>query len=258
MSEPADRPTAARLRDILAGFAGRRVLALGDMVADEYIVGRPVRLSREAALPALEWVDRSIAPGGATNLARNLRALGAAVAVAGVIGRDEPGAALQRQLIAEGIGVEALIAEADRPTSTVTRVIGGGPQLVSQQLARIDRKAQTEIGVDARARIAAFLRREIPRADALVISDYENGVINPDLIAAALPLAAAHNLSPRWTRTALSGVSRASRSRRRTRTKQQPNSAARCATTRTSAVARGNCSAGWTRAMCWSRAAARG
>lgn len=187
-------PTAARLRGILDGFAGRRVVVLGDMVADEYIIGRPVRLSREAPLPVLEWVDRYIVPGGATNLARNLRALGAEVAVAGVIGRDEPGATLRRQLLDEGIGVEALVEEAGRPTSTITRVIGGGPQIVSQQLARIDRKVRDEIGAEARSRIGAFLRREIPRAGALLLSDYENGVIGPDLIAAALPLATEHGL----------------------------------------------------------------
>src|SRR5881409_1339251 len=79
MSE-TDRPAPGRLQELLKGFAGRRVLVLGDMVADEYIVGRPVRLSREAPLPVLEWVDRYIVPGGATNLARNVRSLGGEVA----------------------------------------------------------------------------------------------------------------------------------------------------------------------------------
>src|SRR5207244_431111 len=85
----SDRPAPGRLRELLEGFAGRRVLVLGDMVADEYIVGRPVGLSREAPLPVLQWVDRYIVPGGATNVARNVRSLGGEVAVAGVIGRDE-------------------------------------------------------------------------------------------------------------------------------------------------------------------------
>jgi rfaE bifunctional protein kinase chain/domain len=189
-----EQPPATRLRDLLAGFSGRRVVVLGDMVADEYIVGRPARLSREAPIPVLEWEDRYIVPGGATNLARNVRALGADVVVAGVIGRDEPGEALHRRLIEEGIGVEGLVEEESRPTATKTRVIGGSPQVVSQQLARIDRVVRTPIGEDARERIVACLRRELPRADALIVSDYENGVIGQEIIAAALPLAVAHGL----------------------------------------------------------------
>lgn len=189
----AIRPAPRRLHELLKGFSSRRVLVLGDMVADEYIVGRPVRLSREAPLPVLEWVDRYIVPGGATNLARNVRSLGGDVAVAGVIGRDEPGQSLRQRLRDEGIGVEGLVDEEGRPTSTKTRVIGGSPQVVSQQIARIDRVVQTEIGDAAKAHIIAYLRRELPRVDALIVSDYENGVINADIIAAALPLAVEHN-----------------------------------------------------------------
>ena len=192
MSE-TDRPAPTRLHQLLQGFAGRRVLVLGDMVADEYIVGRPVGLSREAPLPVLEWVDRYIVPGGATNVARNVRSLGGEVAVAGVIGHDEPGQVLRRRLVDEGIGVAGLVEEEGRPTSTKTRVIGGSQQVVSQQIARIDRVVRAEIGDAAKAHIIAYLQRELPHIDALIVSDYENGVINGDIIAAALPLAAQHD-----------------------------------------------------------------
>jgi len=187
-------PAAARLLDLVSNFAGRRVLVLGDMVADEYIEGRPVRLSREAPLPVLEWVNRYIVPGGATNLALNVRALGGEVAVAGVVGADEPGEKLRERLVEDGIGVDGLAVEVGRPTSTKTRVIGGSSQVVSQQIARIDRVDRTEIGDEAKSHIMAYLRRAAPSFDALIISDYENGVINADIIAAALPLAHAHGL----------------------------------------------------------------
>ena len=189
-----DPPAATRLRELLNGFASRRILVLGDMVADEYIVGRPVSLSREAPLPVLEWVDRYIVPGGATNLARNVRSLGGEVSVAGVIGCDEPGQVLRNRLITDGIGIEGLIEEPTRPTSTKTRVVGGSPQVVSQQIARIDRVVRTEIGGAAKARIVEYLQRELARVDALIFSDYENGVINGDIIAAALPLAEQRDL----------------------------------------------------------------
>lgn len=193
MSAP-ERPPRERLHQLLTGFRGRRVLVLGDMLADEYIIGRPMRLSREAPLPVLEWTDRYIIPGGATNLARNVRALGGECAVAGVIGADEPGATLRERLVAEGIGVAGLAEEASRPTATATRVIGSSPQVVSQQIARIDRVVRAEIGPAAKERIVAYLERELPRCDALVVSDYEHGVINGEIIAAALPLAGAHGL----------------------------------------------------------------
>jgi len=191
----SNNPSQQRLRELVAGFTGRRILALGDMVADEYIIGRPVRLSREAPIPVLEWTDRYIVPGGGANLARNARTLGGEVAVAGVIGRDEPGGALRESLLAAGVGIAGLVEEHGRPTSTKTRVIGGSSQVVSQQIARIDRVVSTEIDDAAKARIIDYLRRELPRFDALIISDYENGVINRDIIAAALPLAHEHGLT---------------------------------------------------------------
>src|SRR5438445_12492837 len=103
-----DRAAPTRLHQLLQGFAGRRVLVIGDMVADEYIIGRPVRLSREAPVPVLEWQERYIIPGGAANLARNLRSMGCEVEVAGVIGKDEPGETLRRRLVDEGIGIAGL------------------------------------------------------------------------------------------------------------------------------------------------------
>lgn len=193
--EHGSASTPARLYSTLRGFAGRRVLVLGDMLADEYIIGRPSRLSREAPIPVLEWVDRYIVPGGATNLARNCRALGATVAVCGTIGDDEPGRALATCLADEGIATVGLISEAQRPTATATRVIGGGPQIVSQQIARIDRVVREPLTVETQARLIAFLQDAIPAYDALVVSDYEHGVIAPDLIAAALPLARQHGLT---------------------------------------------------------------
>ncbi len=191
----SNNPSQQRLRELVAGFADRRILALGDMVADEYIIGRPERLSREAPIPVLEWTGRYIVPGGGANLARNARTLGGEVAVAGVIGRDEPGGALRESLLAAGVGIVGLVEEQGRPTSTKTRVVGGSSQVVSQQIARIDRVVSTEIDDAAKARIIDYLRRELPRFDALIISDYENGVINRDIIAAALPLAHEHGLT---------------------------------------------------------------
>lgn len=187
--------TLAELQAILGRMAGRRVLVLGDMLADEYIIGRPSRLSREAPIPVLEWVDRYIVPGGATNLARNCRALGAVVAVCGVIGDDEPGRALAARLAEEGIATDGLMIEVGRPTATATRVIGGGTQIVSQQIARIDRVVRAPIAPATQERLGAYLAGVMAGFDALVVSDYEHGVIAPAIIAVALPLARRHGLT---------------------------------------------------------------
>jgi rfaE bifunctional protein kinase chain/domain len=186
--EPALAALAA-LAPLVGRLAGRRVLVLGDMVADEYILGRPTRLSREAPIPILEMTERYIVPGGGANLAANLRALGAEVAVAGVVGDDPAGVTLRRLLADSGVHAEGLVVHQGRPTSTKTRIVGGSPQQVRQQVARVDHVDHSPIGEPARRALLAFLAGRLPQADALIVSDYENGVINQDVIETALPLA---------------------------------------------------------------------
>ncbi|HEV8193541.1 MAG TPA: PfkB family carbohydrate kinase, partial [Ktedonobacterales bacterium] len=111
-------------------FAGIRVLVVGDMVADEYIVGAPMRVSREAPVLILGQRDRYIVPGGATNPGVNARSLGAEVYLAGVIGADASGERLQARLHDYGIHMGGLVVESSRPTSTKTRILAGDAQLV--------------------------------------------------------------------------------------------------------------------------------
>src|SRR5436309_14158895 len=85
----------ARLRSLITSFQGKRVLVIGDMVADEYLIGRPTRISREAPVLILELDEERTIPGGASNVAVNARALRAEVFLAGVVGDDLPGARLR-------------------------------------------------------------------------------------------------------------------------------------------------------------------
>jgi rfaE bifunctional protein kinase chain/domain len=178
-----------RLLSLVEQFAGKRVLVLGDMVADEYIYGAPMRISREAPVLVLRWRDSSLAPGGALNPAVNARTLGADVYLAGVVGDDEPGRRLRERLAELGIKTDGLLSEPGRPTSTKTRVLAGDTQLRQQQIVRIDQIDTSELEAETRQRIIAYLTETIPLVDALIISDYENGVINPHVLEAALPLA---------------------------------------------------------------------
>jgi rfaE bifunctional protein kinase chain/domain len=178
-----------RLLDLVACFAGKRVLVVGDMVADEYIVGTPSRISREAPVLILTQSDQYTVPGGATNPAVNARTLGAEVFLAGVIGDDAPGARLRERLAEQGIHMDGLFSEAGRPTSTKTRILAGGTQLVQQQMVRIDQIDHSELSEECSRDIIAYLHDMIPTIDALIFSDYEIGVINQAIIEASLPVA---------------------------------------------------------------------
>jgi rfaE bifunctional protein kinase chain/domain len=178
---------AARLLAVIDGWQGRRVLVVGDLVADENVVGRPLAVAREAPVLVLEHLRREVLPGGATNPAANARALGAEVEMCGVTGDDETGRALTHDLAGRGIGIEGVVIDPQRPTTTKTRIWAGGAQQQIQQLVlRLDRVERSAVASGVTKRLAAFVAGEAPRVDALILSDYENGVIHPTLIAACL------------------------------------------------------------------------
>jgi rfaE bifunctional protein kinase chain/domain len=178
-----------RLLALVERLARQRVLVLGDMVADEYIFGAPFRISREAPVLVLRRQGYRVAPGGALNPAVNARTLGAEVYLAGVIGADDQGQRLRGQLHALGVRMDGLLTEPGRPTSTKTRVLAGDSQLVQQQIVRIDQIDNSELEAETKQGIISYITEMIPLVDAVMISDYENGVISPDVLQAALPLA---------------------------------------------------------------------
>ena len=152
-------------------FSGVRVLVLGDVMLDHYISGRVRRISPEAPVPVACVRKRWTVPGGAANAARNLARLGVGVELVGLVGRDEAGEALRRELAAEGIG-DGLVYSAARGTTRKTRIIAQG-----QQLLRLD---EEEI-VPPRPEESALLREKVlerlPGCGALVLSDYGKGVL---------------------------------------------------------------------------------
>jgi len=185
--------TSPRLLGLLDAFAGKKLLVLGDMVADEYWFGQPTgRLSREAPIPILRERTRETKPGGATNPGYNARALGAEVCLAGVIGDDASGRALTDTLTRAGIDVSGLVVDANRPTYTKIRVVAGSTQEMPQQVARIDRFDDGELEPAVTRRILDRACELIPKVDALLLSDYENGVISQEIVDACLPAALRH------------------------------------------------------------------
>ena len=183
-----------RLRQLVEGMRGQRLLVLGDIVADEQVVGRAATVAREAPVLVLEEAERTILPGGATNAAANAAALGASVSVCGVLGDDAMGELLRERLRAAGIDVAGLVVDPARPTTTKTRIWAGGvQQQVQQLLLRVDRVSRQPVdGAVLEAlmsRLREGLRPTVGRPGAVVMSDYENGVMHRTAVSEGIALA---------------------------------------------------------------------
>jgi len=181
--------TSSRFRSLISDFSGKRVLVIGDMVADEYLIGRPTRIAREAPVLILELSEERIVPGGATNVAVNACTLGAEVFLAGVVGDDIPGQSLRRAISELGMHQEGLVTDSSRPTSTKTRIVAGSSQIVQQHIVRIDRVDTSEVGEPSKGQILDYIRDVLPSMDAVIMSDYENGMISPGIINLSIPMA---------------------------------------------------------------------
>ncbi|HLZ55410.1 MAG TPA: PfkB family carbohydrate kinase [Ktedonosporobacter sp.] len=183
--------SAERLYALVNEFRGKRILVIGDMVADEYLIGRPTRISREAPVLILELHEERIVPGGACNVAVNARTLGAEVLLAGVVGDDIHGQSLRRAINEFGMQQEGVVADSSRPTSTKTRIMAGSSQLVQQHIVRIDRVDTSEVCGPCKEQIIEYIKAVIPTIDAVMLSDYANGVISPDIIETCISMARA-------------------------------------------------------------------
>src|SRR3990170_402248 len=136
---PGEAERGARLAALVDRFAGRRVLVVGDVIADEFIYGQVARVSREAPVLILQYDSTEILPGGAGNAASNVAALGGRAHLAGLLGDDEPGRRLARALRAR-IGGAGLLRPSGYRTPVKTRILAGGVHTAKQQIVRIDRE----------------------------------------------------------------------------------------------------------------------
>lgn len=171
---------AARLLTLIDRFAEKRVLVVGDLIADEFIYGRVARVSREAPVLILEYDATEILPGGAGNAARNVAALGGDALAAGIAGRDEP-AARMLQVLGESVDVRGVLRPRAWRTPTKTRILAGGVHSAKQQVVRIDRAAGGRHDRATRDALAARVLRIARRADAVLFSDYGSGLVTPAL-----------------------------------------------------------------------------
>jgi len=165
------------LRASVSAFAGARVLVVGDLMVDRYYAGVVRRISPEGPVPVVEVEEETQRFGGAANVAHNLRRLGAAVEVSGVVGDDAEGGWLREQLGQAGIGVGGVLAHPGRPTTLKCRVVAH-----HQQVVRFDRERLGPHPAEVQRALAAFLKKVWPTIDAVVISDYGKGVVQDELM----------------------------------------------------------------------------
>ncbi len=174
---------SADLTKIVGGFAGQRVLLVGDLILDRYIYGDAERISPEAPVPVIRVVERRDAVGGSANVAACLRALGVAVDCCGVIGKGENGLRLTTLLREGGISTEGLVISDTRPTTTKTRMVGLAQHRHRQQLLRVDEEDAGPLAEDDEATVLKFAMRLMERVDVVCIEDYDKGVVSDSLAA---------------------------------------------------------------------------
>jgi rfaE bifunctional protein kinase chain/domain len=161
-----------RAAQILRRAGRQRILVVGDVMLDEFIWGRVSRISPEAPVPVVEVSHQTFHLGGAANVAANVRALGGAATVAGVVGQDAAGSRVREELSEAGIEASLAASDSGRPTTVKTRIIAH-----SQQVVRADRERSDEIPPALEEDLLARVRSCLPGTGAVVLSDYQKGVV---------------------------------------------------------------------------------
>ena len=165
-----------RYADLIDRFAGMRVLVIGDLMLDEFIWGKVSRISPEAPVPVVNVTGESYYPGGAANVARNLREFTAHTALMGVTGTDPAGERLQALLASGGIDIRGVQFDPAVSTTVKTRIIAR-----NQQVVRVDREQPSALDASRMETARTYLAAVIAEYDAIVIADYGKGFLTQEL-----------------------------------------------------------------------------
>lgn len=185
---PRTSITRARLTKVLAGMRGKRVVVVGDAMLDVYLRGDVERISPEAPVPVVRVRERRYALGGAANVAQNVSAAGAKVQLVTAVGTDDAGARLRSMLAAIGADGPTLVTT-NRPTTTKTRLVAR-----AQQVVRFDEEEDGDLPARDVQRLLDTLLPLIARAQAVVLEDYNKGVLVPAVITATIDAARARGI----------------------------------------------------------------
>ena len=177
-----------RLQHILHSASSKNILVLGDLMLDEFVWGGVARISPEAPVPIVEVYRESSYPGGAANVARNLREFTRSVTMLGITGSDAAGEKLSSLLREDGISVEGIFSDPSAPTIVKTRIIAQ-----RQQVVRVDRERRTIAG-SSRGDIMEKARTLVASADAVLFEDYGKGFLDQPFIDGILKCAATQGI----------------------------------------------------------------
>jgi D-beta-D-heptose 7-phosphate kinase/D-beta-D-heptose 1-phosphate adenosyltransferase len=169
--------TRKRALEIIANFSRSGVLVVGDVMVDHFIWGNVSRISPEAPVPVVDVQKDSILLGGCANVLNNIHAIGGNVYVAGVIGSDNIGKKLLSELRDKKIETNGIVVEKGRPTTLKTRIVAHG-----QQMVRFDKENRKPIPQSSINKILEYVKSLRKKIGAIVISDYNKGVVSKDLI----------------------------------------------------------------------------
>ncbi|MBN1433576.1 hypothetical protein JW921_02380 [Candidatus Fermentibacterales bacterium] len=170
------------MESLLESLTGRRVLVIGDLILDHYVVGEVDRVSPEAPVPVVlagsEDAD-SFELGGSANVARNVASLGGVPLITGIVGMDAGADRIRKLLESHGFDPSRVVAAPDRPTTVKTRVMASHRR---QQIVRVDRESVEYAGPETEKHLIAAVDSLLPEADVVVFEDYDKGCITPGLI----------------------------------------------------------------------------
>ena len=183
-----------RLISIIRRFPQRRILVVGDSIADQFVYGAINRVSREAPVFILRHEHTETVPGGAANCALNLASLGAAVSLVSVTGDDEPGRLLLEKLNASGVDCKGALASQSLRTTTKVRILAGQLHSTRQQVIRIDYDGAPLTDSELRSQLRESILEQAQTADAIVVSDYNYGVADAEMASFTRDAAAARKI----------------------------------------------------------------
>jgi rfaE bifunctional protein kinase chain/domain len=173
-----------RVLQLIERMKNSRVVVVGDIMLDRYLIGDTERLSPEAPVPVVTVAERHSALGGAANVAANVAAMGARCLLVGAVGDDMDGATIRQELAVARLEDRFVLTVAGRPTTSKTRIIARG-----QQIVRIDDEVDYLLEGTDLARLVAAAREALADADALLLEDYNKGALSPELIVAVMEVA---------------------------------------------------------------------
>lgn len=173
------------LRHYVRRFPQASILVVGDLILDHYVMGNVSRISPEAPVPVVHVESESLRLGGAANVFNNILALGGKADLCGVIGADESGRLLMKELGSRRSGRGGVVIDHDRPTTRKSRVIAH-----NQQIVRYDIEGRQELTVTLRRRMLRYVESRLRELSCIVISDYAKGVVSAPLMSDIIRLAA--------------------------------------------------------------------